>query len=248
MRVTGPVPRRRPDPDSLDWARRGRVIALVGGSNVAGADTGQFGTNANVKPAAVALYLNGTTPASDYAAIHGPEVGIVLGLQDAGLSLTGLTIVKRAVAGASMSDFYSGGSPYNTDITSYCTTLGVTPTAICGIVPGADTTTSGLGTACEGKYPLAFGPLVSAWSVNGVQPGLILTGPAAADGHASYAGAATGRVTAKKWTQTERTGVRAYTDVVALEHQTDAAHLTSVGQIAWGRAIAALLVKWGVYA
>lgn len=245
MLISGP--RLYPEPDSLERARKGHVIALVGGSNIIGSNTGQFGVNANVKPAAVALYRNSTTPLADYAAVHGPEVGIVLELQDRGLSLTGLTIVVRALAGSAFADFYSGGTPMNTDILGYCTTLGVTPNVIVGIVPGADTTTALLGRSCETKYPLAFDPLVSAWTSGRVQPGLILVGPAADDAHPDYLGASVGRVTAKKWTQTERTGVRRYLDVVAHEHQDDDAHLTSVGQIAFGRAIVAALVRDGVY-
>lgn len=244
--ILTPAPRDPylPPGDSLALGPGGMAVALIGASNGGGfADTG-FGDAPNTTPfpSGFGLYINGTTPAVAWTDPHGPVVGFVQALLDAGKSASGLTWVQRHVAGSDLAAWYSGEDMAG-DLIGYCTTIGVTPRLIVAILSSADTGTLNAANQVDEKFRRGLAPMLSAWNTPAGPPSVILCGP----NQESDTGYATAVAAAHLYCRTERTGRRAYVTMSGLTKQpSGSTHLSHVGQMEFGARIWAPVARAGI--
>lgn len=165
-------PARRAYPgNTLIGARHGRVLALIGASNVKGADEGSFGANPYELRPGVTFWNDGELK-TDYLYPHGPEVGVVETLFASNPSLVnGLTIVKRTHPGTGTQNWID---TYAAETIADCVAIGVTPNILAMTVTNPDLNSLGAGAVKESDHKKLFNIFRKAW---GYDLAIILDGP-----------------------------------------------------------------------
>ena len=163
-------------PNSLYGTRKGKVIAFAGASNVLGFDEGSFGTNPYTLRSGVTFYNSGVNrTVTGYLTPHGPEVGLVETLYAANPAyISGLTIMKRAVAGATLQNWID---THAAALIADCVTAGVTPNVFVMTIQNTETTLANA-VLLENKLITLFNIIRLAW---GQDIGIILDGPISED-------------------------------------------------------------------
>lgn len=197
----------------------GNTVGIIGGSQMHGANTGQYGSLAApyaTKPATITVIVNGIT-LSSYNAVMGHEPGLAYALSQAGKTAT---IIGRYVDATTASDWVN--THFATFVTD-CTNAGKTPKVIFYAIGGQDCLTAvtidalwkslhQLAGLIEKNFPGC------AFCIYGLMATDLTAFPKQVEGRAM------GRTFCEN-----RAGHRLYMDPTGIPLQTDITHPTAVG-------------------
>ena len=151
---------------SLAAVTTGRHYVAFGGSQIAGANHGSFGTTSLTLPAGVKYIRDGITLSSlgepggnAYPAEHGIEAGLLAALQTAG-KISGTTFLGRYISASPVEDWVD---THFATVAADVVAAGITPNCAFFFIPGQNSTTAAQVARLIEHLPILQGMVNAEW-------------------------------------------------------------------------------------